>query len=156
MFSMKTLRKRCITANTTKKLKKRPITRKKNAPGRPDRTGVSLTQLFEMFPDEASARAWFKDIRWGADGRFCPHCWSENTTPVPHEKPMPCRCSDCRRSFSIRTDTVMQSSRLPLRTWVLSMYLMSTSLKGVSSMKIHRDFRRTGWTPNFYSWHERR
>ena len=28
--------------------------------------------------------------------------------------------------------------------WVVAMYLMSTNLKGVSSMKIHRD-RATGW-----------
>ena len=33
----------------------------------------------------------------------------------------------------------MQSSRLPLRKWVVALYIMSTNLKGTSSMKLHRD-----------------
>jgi len=33
----------------------------------------------------------------------------------------------------------MESSRLPLRKWVIALYLMSTNLKGVSSMKLRRD-----------------
>ena len=121
------------------KLRKRPNThRTPSAPGRSDRTGLSVFQLFELFPDEAAARTWFEQVRWG-DSRFCPHCWSENTKPVPNERPQPYHCGACRRYFSIKTGTVMQSSRLPLRTWVMALYLMSTSLKGVSSMKIHRD-----------------
>ena len=35
----------------------------------------------------------------------------------------------------------MQSSKLGYQTWVIAMYLMTTSLKGVSSMKLHRDLR---------------
>ncbi len=33
----------------------------------------------------------------------------------------------------------MQGSNIPLQKWVMAFYLMTTSLKGVSSMKIHRD-----------------
>ena len=33
----------------------------------------------------------------------------------------------------------MQGSNLPLSKWALAIYLMSTSLKGVSSMKLRRD-----------------
>ena len=33
----------------------------------------------------------------------------------------------------------MHMSRLPLRKWVFAIYLHLTSLKGVSSMKLHRD-----------------
>ena len=42
----------------------------------------------------------------------------------------------------------MEHSNLPLRTWVFGIYLMSTSLKGVSSMKLHRDLgvtQKTAW-----------
>ena len=42
----------------------------------------------------------------------------------------------------------MQSSNLPLRKWVIAMYLMSTNLKGVSSMKLHRDLgitQKSAW-----------
>ena len=85
----------------------------------------------DMFPTEASARQWFEDVRWAA-GRYCGHCGSTNTHAVASGEPMPYRCSDCRKYFSVCTGTPMQSSRLPLRKWVIAMYLMTTSLKGVS------------------------
>ncbi len=33
----------------------------------------------------------------------------------------------------------MQSSKIPLRKWLTAVYMMATNLKGVSSMKIHRE-----------------
>ena len=42
----------------------------------------------------------------------------------------------------------MEESRLPLRKWVIATYLHLTSLKGVSSMKLHRDIKvtqKTAW-----------
>ena len=35
--------------------------------------------------------------------------------------------------------TVMQSSKLGYQTWAIAAYLMSTNLKGISSMKLHRE-----------------
>ena len=46
--------------------------------------------------------------------------------------------ADCG-DFSVKTGTVMRKSQLPLRKWVFAIYLHLTSLKGVSSMKLHRD-----------------
>ena len=53
-------------------------------PRRSERTGLSVFELFAMFPDEASTRKWFEDIRW-QDGRYCGHCGSDNTHPVKNE-----------------------------------------------------------------------
>ena len=120
---------------------------KRKGPGRADRTGISLLKLMDLFPTEASARQWFEHVRWAA-GRYCGHCGSIRTHAVASGRPMPYRCSDCRKYFSVRTGTPMQSSRLPLRKWVFAMYLMTTSLKGVSSMKLHRDLditQKTAW-----------
>lgn len=112
--------------------------KKHRAPGRSDRIGLSVFELFEMFPDEDSATEWFESARW-PEKRACGHCGSVNTTETKNRKPMPYWCSDCRSYFSVRTGTPMQSSKIPLRKWVVGMYLMATSLKGVSSMKLHRD-----------------
>ena len=54
---------------------------------------------------------------------------------------MPYWCTDCRKYFSVKVGTPMESSKLPLRKWLVTMYLMTTNLKGVSSMKIHRDLK---------------
>ncbi len=42
----------------------------------------------------------------------------------------------------------MQGSKLTLQIWAAALYLMSTSLKGVSSMKLHRDLgitQKSAW-----------
>ena len=120
----------------------------KKAPGRSDREGLSVMQLFQMFPDEAASRKWLEDIRWPDGQRHCPHCGSLKTAPVKNENPMPYHCGECRQYFSVKTGTVMQSSKVALQKWVIAMYLMSTSLKGVSSMKLHRDLgvtQKTAW-----------
>ena len=109
----------------------------KKAPGHAERNGISLLELAQKFPDEKSARKWLEGILW-PEGRFCPNCKSKNTHECSHAK-MPYRCRDCRRYFSVRTGTVMSGSPIPLLKWVYAIYLDLTSLKGVSSMKLHRD-----------------
>jgi len=121
---------------------------KHQGPGRADREGLSVIELFQMFPDNASARKWLEGLRWANNERHCPVCGSLNTKTVPNEKPMPYHCGDCRKYFSVKTGTVMQSSKIGLQKWVIAMYLMSTNLKGVSSMKLHRDLgvtQKTAW-----------
>ena len=107
-------------------------------PGRAHREGISLLELSELFPDEDAARSWFESILWPTGERFCPRCGSADTHEASHKK-MPYRCRDCRAYFSVKTGTVMEGSPLPLRKWVYAIYLDVTSLKGVSSMKLHRD-----------------
>jgi transposase-like protein len=120
----------------------------KKAPGKSERTGLTVLQLFQMFPDEAASRKWLEDIRWSDGERHCPNCGSLKTSAVKNEIPMPYHCGECRQYFSVKTGTVMQSSKVALQKWVIAMYLMSTSLKGVSSMKLHRDLgvtQKTAW-----------
>ncbi len=117
-------------------------------PGRAERKGLSIFELTEMFPDEDSARKWFEDIRWPEGERNCPRCNSKNTRATKSGKPMPYWCSDCRSYFSVKVGTTMESSNLPLRKWVMALYLLSVNLKGVSSMKLHRDLdvtQKTAW-----------
>ena len=94
-------------------------------------------QLIEMFPDEAAAIKWFEGVIWGKH-RHCGHCGSDRTRPASHKK-MPYWCSDCRSYFSVRTGTPMARSKVPLQKWAISIYLCLTSLKSISSMKLHRD-----------------
>ncbi len=92
----------------------------------------------DMFPTEEAATLWFEDAIWHGE-RCCGHCGSLSTSEVPNAKPMPYWCSTCRSYFSIRTATPIAHSKIALRKWVIAIYLCLTSLKGVSSMKLHRD-----------------
>ena len=116
------------------------------APGKAHREGISIMELCEMFPDEESARKWFESHVW-PEGRCCPRCGSVRTHEAKHAK-SPYRCTDCRSYFSVKTGTALEASKVPLRKWVFAIYLETTSLKGVSSMKLHRDIKvtqKTAW-----------
>ena len=117
-----------------------------SAAGKSDRKGISVIELSDMFPDEQAARDWFERQIW-PDGRHCPQCGSVRTHDASHAK-SPYRCTDCRAYFSVKTNTIMHKSHIPLRKWLFAFYLEMTSLKGVSSMKLHRDIgisQRSAW-----------
>ena len=116
------------------------------APGKSFREGMTLMQLFEMFPDEAAATAWFESIYW-PEVRCCGKCGGIRTREASHAK-MPYWCTDCRSYFSVKTGTPLANSKIPLRKWAIAIYLCLTSLKSVSSMKLHRDIgvsQPTAW-----------
>ena len=121
----------------------------KKAPGKHYRRGLTLSQLFKKFPDEGAAQVWFSEEFW-PDGPYCPHCGSINVQASIKHPTMTHRCRDCpnRRMFSLKTGTVMQGSPLSYRTWAIAIYLVTTNLKGVSSMKLHRDLgisQKSAW-----------
>ncbi len=56
-----------------------------------------------------------------------------------NKRPIPFHCRDCRKYFSVRTGMVLASSKISLQKWVIAIFLYTTNLKGVLSMKLHRD-----------------
>ena len=119
-----------------------------NAPGKHYRKGISLMALMEMFPNDETAEGWFASVRWESGEPTCPFCGSLRAALIPNRKPMPYRCKDCRKHFSVKHGTVMQSSKLGCRVWAIAVYLLTTGIKGTSSMKLHRDVAvtyKTAW-----------
>ena len=119
------------------------------APGKHFRQGMTLIEAMRMFPDDAAAQTWFVKVRWPT-GPACPYCGSVNVLSGAKHKTMPYRCreKECRKRFSVRTGTVMEASNIPYQKWALAVYLFMTSLKSVSSMKLHRDLgvtQKTAW-----------
>ncbi len=118
------------------------------APGRNERTGLTVKELFDRFPNEDAAREWVEAQIW-PNGRHCPRCGCVETVECKGAShPMPYRCYACNRYFSVRIGTLMERSKVSLRDWAIAIYLHLTSLKGVSSMKLHRDIgvtQKTAW-----------
>ena len=132
------------------------------APGKSHRKGITLAELFRMVPDDATAEKWFAEQRW-PDGPHCPHCGSTNVQSGAKHKTMPYRCreKECAKRFSVRTKTPMEASNLGFHVWAIALYQVTTNLKGVSSMKLHRDLgitQRSAWFLSHRlreSWNER-
>ena len=112
------------------------------APGRYYRDGLSLMDIFRKFPDDAAAEKWIIETRWPS-GICCVKCGSVNVqTKTTHPK-MPFRCRDCRGFFSPKSGTPMANSKLGYQAWAIAIYLMTVGIKGVASMRLHRDLSIT-------------
>ena len=114
------------------------------APGKHFRQGMSLMEIMQLFPDDSAAERWFTEIRW-PEGPHCPYCGSVNVLSGANHKTMPYRCreKECRKRFSVRTKSAMEASNIGYQKWAVAFYLFATNLKGVSSMKLHRNLKIT-------------
>jgi len=115
---------------------------KHKGPGKADREGISLKQLMRMFLDDGAAQAWFEAQIW-PDGPSCPRCGAVNIQHPTKHRSMTHRCRECKADFSLKTGTVMQGTKLGYQTWAFAIYLAMTGLKGISSMKLHRELEIT-------------
>lgn len=96
---------------------------------------MNLKQFRKQFPNEGACRKYLEKVVW-PHGRVCPHCgclksWSLSGTSA---WPGLYECSGCKGQFTVTTKTPMHSTKLPLRTWLLAMYFLINSSKGVSSV----------------------
>jgi transposase-like protein len=109
------------------------------------RSTISTFQLFEMFPDQETARTYLEGLLW-PDGPRCPVCGTgDKITP---RKDGFYRCRQCQEDFTVRTGTVFERSHVPLHKWVYAMYLLVTARKGISSMQLAKEIgvtQKTAW-----------
>ena len=124
----------------------------KAGPGKNFRKGITIMELFDIFPDDKTAEKWFIDRRW-PDGLIrCGHCGSDRISKCENVKnKMPYHCKDCRKYFSVKTGTAMEAPKIGYRKWAFAFYLMSTNIKGVASMKLYRELgftQKTAWFVN--------
>ena len=108
------------------------------APGKHFRKGLTLTQLYRQFLDDAAAEAWFVEQRW-LHGIACPRCGDTSIRERTTHPRMPFRCRGCKKFFSVKTGTMMEGSNIGYQGWLIALYSLTTNLKGTSSIKLHRD-----------------
>jgi transposase-like protein len=109
------------------------------------KTTISVFQLFEMFPDQETARVYLESRLW-PNGVRCPDCGlGERITP---RKGGFYRCNQCKTDFTVRTGTIFERSHVPLHKWIYAMYLVVTARKGISSMQLAKEIgvtQKTAW-----------
>lgn len=111
---------------------------------------ISTFQLFEMFPDEGTAREYLEDRLW-ANGPRCPACKSGER--ITKRSGGYYRCNACPEvsvghNFTVRTNTIFERSHIPLHKWVYAMYLLVTARKGISSMQLAKEIgvtQKSAW-----------
>ena len=110
---------------------------------------MNLNQFRNTFPGEIACRRYLEKVIW-PHGRVCPHCGGLKSWLLSglSARSGLYECSDCKGQFTVTTKTPMHSTKLPLRTWLLAMYFMINSSKGISSIYLAKWLgvnQKTAW-----------
>jgi len=92
------------------------------------------------FQDPEAAREYLESLRW-PEGPICPHCGNiEGIYELNGKSTRPglYKCKECRKQFTVTVGTLFERSKISLNRWLLAVYLLSSSKKGMSSHQLHR------------------
>ena len=96
---------------------------------------MSEAQFREAYGTEEQCRAVVEKLRWPA-GFVCPVCGGcEGTRLSTRPNPVP---RACRHQVSLTAGTIFHATKLPLTSWFLAMWLITTAKNGISSVKLGR------------------
>src|ERR1700726_646211 len=85
------------------------------------------------------------------NGPVCPHCGTVGEATKMKGKttrPGLWNCRACRKPFTIKIGTIFEASHIPLHIWLQTIYLFSSSKKGISTRQLQRTFggsMKTAW-----------
>jgi transposase-like protein len=90
--------------------------------------------------DEAAALAYVEARLW-PDGPVCPRCQRAGRVGRLAGKTTRaglCKCYACKKSFTVRIGTILESSHVPLHLWLQLIHLAGADGNGVGTREIQR------------------
>jgi transposase-like protein len=102
------------------------------------------------FANEEAAIEYVEARLW-PDGPVCPHCGTVSQATKMRGKttrPGLWNCRACRKPFTVKKDTVFESSHVPLHVWLQTIYLFCSSKKGFATRQLQRTLgcsMKTAW-----------
>ena len=112
-----------------------------------DMTTTTSLNLMDCFATDDKCRDFLEELRWPRGKVSCPHCGGKSLTEIPDRNQW--HCLFCQYQFSITAGTIMHDSHLPLRKWLIAIYLMLESKKAISANQMKRTLGigsyRTAW-----------
>jgi len=100
---------------------------------------MNIEKLQKLVPNENACRSFLEEMIW-PNGRFCPNCGCERSWRINGASTRSglYECASCKRQFTVTTNTPMHSTKLPLFKWLLAIYYIINSSKGISSVYLAR------------------
>lgn len=92
-------------------------------------------------PSEAKCVRLLRELRWGRGPITCPRCKSGKvkSNGTYHKHYHKFYCHDCDRSFTEKTGTIFDNSKIPLNEWF---YIARELQRNISINQIHKDLGR--------------
>ena len=109
----------------------------------------SLLNQAHFATEEAAIE--YVEMRLWPNGPECPHCGTVGEATQMQGKTTRAglwNCRACRKPFTVRMRTIFERSHIPLYIWLQTIYLFSSSKKGISTRQLQRTFggsMKTAW-----------
>jgi len=116
----------------------------------------NLIQLQKHFNNELTCVQYLENLKWSGKP-VCPKCGCEKLYRFPTRlkhpdligyKDFQCSNKECKKMFSVLTNSIFEGSKISLQVWFAAMYLISAHKKGISSHQLARDLglsQKSGW-----------
>lgn len=104
----------------------------------------SLFDLQSAFPTEQACIDHLEELRWG-DVVVSPF---DATSKVYKCKGNKYRCVNTKKYFNVKTDTLFENTKTPLRKWFMAIWMVTSHKKGISSVQLAKDIdvtQKTAW-----------
>lgn len=105
---------------------------------------MNFIEFARKYPDEASCKALVKSYR-EKEGIVCTKCGSRehywNTGVEAFD------CKKCGKRTTLKSGTVMESSKLPFQYWIYAIYLLTMTKKGISALELKRQLGHKRYEP---------
>lgn len=101
--------------------------------------------MLEAYETDEECRTYLEELRW-PKGIACPRCNGTTISRIKGRRVFD--CDGCRYQFSVTAGTLFHDSHLPLPKWILAIYLMCESKKGISANQLKRILKvsyKTAW-----------
>ncbi len=112
---------------------------------------MAILDFYKDYPDEESCKLKFKAVR-DKEGVICKKCgcqdhyWKKDKWSY--------ECKHCRFRTSLRSGTVMHSSKLPFQYWFIAMHLLTSTKKSFSAKEMQRQLGHKRYEPIWMMMHK--
>lgn len=103
----------------------------------------SIITLLDRFNTEDKCYKYMEQTIW-TEGVQCPCGHKEHWQLRERQY----KCKRCKKQFNVKTGTFLQGTKLPMRKWMIAIYLFTTTKKGKSSIYISKQIevtQKTAW-----------
>ena len=97
--------------------------------------GMSLSAFMAHYGTEEQCQQALFAWRW-PQGFVCPSCGHTKACALKVRRLL--QCAACRHQWSLSSDTIFASTKLPLRVWFLAMFLLTQAKNGLSALELSR------------------
>ncbi|AOY65968.1 IS1595-like element IS1595 family transposase [Xanthomonas euvesicatoria pv. euvesicatoria] len=109
--------------------------------------GLSMPEFFAFYGTEAKCYRALYTWRW-PQGFRCPVCAGRVRSRFKRRAAIYYQCSACRHQTSLMAGTMFEGTKLPLRTWMLALHLLTSTKTNMAALELMRHLGvnyKTAW-----------